>query len=215
MLDEEGNEVGTAQMNAHNNSRYIPAEAPAKADTPNISQESEQVSEQGNAPYTIAPAQYTTKKGKVLDMYLVRFADTLTKEQQRAAKELAKVENGWYDREQSGFMMRSEESAKQLADTILNNEYTVSDAQPVSMADIQALNNGDVLFTETQQTKGQETQHTQFKTEKEAKDYLVSIGYSPNRQYMNNPKNVAQDYIDEANYQMRKRSGRHAKQRLR
>ena len=135
MLDEEGNEVGTTQMNAHNNSRYSIAEAPVKAETPTITQESEQVSDQDNAPYTIAPAQYTTKKGKVLDMHLVKFAGTLTKEQQRAAKELAKAEKGWYDREQGGFMMRSEESAKQLADTILNNDDAVSDAQPVSLAD--------------------------------------------------------------------------------
>lgn len=153
MLDEEGNEVGTTQMNAHNNSRYSIAEAPVKAETPTISQDSEQVSDQDNAPYTIAPAQYTTKKGKVLDMHLVKFAGTLTKEQQRAAKELAKAEKGWYDREQGGFMMRSEESAKQLADTILGNEEAVSDAQPVSMTDIQALNNGDVLFTEPQQVE--------------------------------------------------------------
>ena len=153
MLDEEGNEVGTTQMNAHNNSRYSIAEAPVKAETPTISQESEQVSDQDNAPYTIAPAQYTTKKGKVLDMHLVKFAGTLTKEQQRAAKELAKADKGWYDREQGGFMMRSEESAKQLADTILNNDDAVSDAQPVSMTDIQALNNGDVLFTEPQQVE--------------------------------------------------------------
>lgn len=155
MLDEEGNEVGTTQMNAHNNSRYSLAEAPVKAETPTISQDSEQVSDQDNAPYTIAPAQYTTKKGKVLDMHLVKFAGTLTKEQQRAAKELAKADKGWYDREQGGFMMRSEESAKQLADTILNNDDAVSDAQPVSMTDIQALNNGDVLFTEPQQPKEQ------------------------------------------------------------
>ena len=152
-LDAEGNEVGTTTMNAHNNSRYSLAEAPVKAETPTISQESEQVSDQDNAPYTIAPAQYTTKKGKVLDMHLVKFAGTLTKEQQRAAKELAKADKGWYDREQGGFMMRSEESAKQLADTILNNDDAVSDAQPVSMTDIQALNNGDVLFTEPQQVE--------------------------------------------------------------
>lgn len=63
-----------------------PTEAPVKAETPTISQESEQISDQDNAPYTIAPAQYTTKKGKVLNMHLVKFTGTLTKEQQRAAK---------------------------------------------------------------------------------------------------------------------------------
>ena len=51
-----------------------------------------------------------------------------------------------------------------------------------------------------------ETQQTPFKTEQEAKDYLVSIGYDPDGLYMNNPKNEAQDYIDEANYQKEKRS---------
>ena len=153
ILDEEGNEVGTTTMNAHNNSRYSLAEAPVKSETPTISQDSEQVSDQDNAPYTIAPAQYTTKKGKVLDMHLVKFAGELTKEQQRAAKELAKADKGWYDREKGGFMMRSEDSAKQLAETIIGNEEAVSDAQPVSMTDIQALNNGDVLFTEPQQVE--------------------------------------------------------------
>ena len=136
-LDEEGNEVSTTQINAHNNARYSLAEV--KVETPTISQESEQVSDQDNAPYTINPTQYTTKKGKVLDMHLVKFAGTLTKEQQRAAKELAKAEKGWYDREQGGFMMRSEESAKHLADTILNNDDAVSDAQPVSLADTRKI----------------------------------------------------------------------------
>lgn len=152
-LDAEGNEVGTTTMNAHNNSRYSLAEAPVKAEIPTISQDSEQVSDQDNAPYTIAPAQYTTKKGKVLDMHLVKFAGTLTKEQQRAAKELAKAEKGWYDREQGGFMMRSEESAKQLAETISNDKEAVNNAQPVSIDDIKSVNNGDVLFTEPQQTQ--------------------------------------------------------------
>ena len=92
-----------------------------------------------NKQYTIEPAQYTTKKGKVLDMHLVKFAESLTKEQYRAAKELAKSEKGWYDREQGGFMMRSEESAKQLADTIFNNEDAVSDAQPISITDTRKI----------------------------------------------------------------------------
>ena len=130
-----GEQVQAAEAEVNTN----PIEAPVKAETPTISQKSEQVSDQDNAPYTIAPAQYTTKKGKVLDMHLVKFAGTLTKEQQRAAKELAKAEKGWYDREQGGFMMRSEESAKQLADTILNNDDVVSDAQPVSLADTRKI----------------------------------------------------------------------------
>lgn len=100
--------------------------------TPTISQKADQVD---NAAYAIAPSEYTTKKGKVLAMHFVKFNSTLTKEQQRAAKELAKANKGWYDTRQGGFMMRSEESAQQLAETILGNEEAVSDAQPISLVD--------------------------------------------------------------------------------
>ena len=89
--------------------------------------------------YTVTPAQYTNKRGKVLDMFLVTFAEPLSKEQQRAARELAKAEKGWYDRDKGGFMMRSEESARKLADTITGNEEAVSDAQPLSLADTRKL----------------------------------------------------------------------------
>ena len=92
------------------------------------------------AGFEITPAQYTTKRGKVLDMFLVKFAEPLSKEQQRAAQELAKAEKGWYDREKEGFMMRSEDSARNLADTVTGNEETVSDAQPLSLADMRQGN---------------------------------------------------------------------------
>lgn len=97
-----------------------------------------------DAPYTITPAQYITKRGKVLDMQLVEFQSELRKEVQKHVSMFAKEMKGWWDREKHGFMMRSEEDAKRLA------EYAV-DAQgqpPISMLDIQALNDGDVLFTE-------------------------------------------------------------------
>ena len=68
-------------------------------------------------------------------MRLLKFGNELSKEQQRAAKELAKAEKGWYDREQRGFMMRSDESARRLADTILGDTDAVSDAQPISLED--------------------------------------------------------------------------------
>ena len=86
--------------------------------------------------YAIEPAQYTTKRGRVLDMFLVKFTEQLGKEQQRAAREIAKAEKGWYDRDKGGFMMRSEESARRLADTVTGDEEAVSDAQPLSLADI-------------------------------------------------------------------------------
>lgn len=103
-----------------------------------------------NAPeaeFEITPAQYTTKRGKVLDMHLVKFDKPLTKEQQRAAKELAKAEKGWYDRDKDGFMMRSEESARKLADTITENEEAVSDAQPLSIADTRKLEEPEAIGT--------------------------------------------------------------------
>ena len=99
------------------------------------------------AGFEIAPAQYTTKRGKVLDMHLVKFDKPLTKEQQRAAKELAKAEKGWYDRDKDGFMMRSEESARKLADTITENEEAVSDAQPLSIADTRKLEEPEAIGT--------------------------------------------------------------------
>lgn len=106
-----------------------------------------------NVPYSIEPAQYTTKRGKVLDMHLVKFTEPLSKEQQRVAKEFAKAAKGWYDAKQGGFMMRTEESAQELADTILNNSEAVEDAQPVSMDDVKAVNDGDIAFSEPKQAK--------------------------------------------------------------
>lgn len=103
------------------------------------------------ATYTIEPAQYTTKRGKVLDMHFVKFADTLSKEQFRAAKELAKAERGWYDAKQGGFMMRSEESAKQLAETVVGNKEAVADAQPVSLADINKVTEQQPQAGETEE----------------------------------------------------------------
>ena len=105
---------------------------------------SEEATAPTDAPYTITPAQYITKRGKVLDMQLVEFPSELRKEVQKHVSMFAKEMKGWWDREKHGFMMRSEEDAKRLA------EYAV-DAQgqpPISMLDIQALNDGDVLFTE-------------------------------------------------------------------
>lgn len=105
---------------------------------------SEEATAPTDAPYTITPAQYITKRGKVLDMQLVEFQSELRKEAQKHVSMFAKEMKGWWDREKHGFMMRSEEDAKRLA------EYAV-DAQgqpPISMLDIQALNDGDVLFTE-------------------------------------------------------------------
>ena len=78
-------------------------------------------SSETNNTYTIEPAQYVTKRGKVLDMFLVKFPEPLTKERQQAAKETAKSEKGWYDHKRGGFMMRTEESTRKLAETTTGN----------------------------------------------------------------------------------------------
>lgn len=87
--------------------------------------------------YTIAPAQYTTKRGKVLDMQLVKFANELSMEQQRAAAAMAKEMKGWYDRAQGGFLMRSEEDARKLAEAVAENGEQLADAAPLSVSDLQ------------------------------------------------------------------------------
>lgn len=122
----------------------VKKETVAVATTPVKVEQSANTQAAENEAYTIEPAQYTTKRGKVLDMQLVKFQSELRKEVQKHVSMFAKEMKGWWDREKHGFMMRSEEDAKRLA------EYAV-DAQgqpPISMLDIQAVNDGDVLFTE-------------------------------------------------------------------
>lgn len=99
-------------------------------------------------PYTIEPAQYTTKKGKVLDMHLVKFNVELRKGVTKNAYSVAKSLKGWWDKDKGGFMMRSEADAKQLA------EY-VADAQsqePVSMETMKDVSDGNISFSEPQGT---------------------------------------------------------------
>lgn len=92
--------------------------------------------------YTITPTQYTNKKGKTSDMYLVKFNHELSKEEKVAAKtfiseplaEGKRTPRGWYDREQVGYMVRSEEAAKQLGD-MMADEVAVADQQPVTVKD--------------------------------------------------------------------------------
>lgn len=86
--------------------------------------------------YTVEPAKYTTKRGKVLDMQLVKFADELG-EKQSAAVSLAKSLKGWYDKKQGGFMMRSIEDAKKLTDAVLGEDSeALEDAKPLSLQDM-------------------------------------------------------------------------------
>lgn len=104
----------------------------------------EETTESIDTPYTITPAQYTTKRGKVLDMHLVKFNNELRDTVRKHTTMFAKQLKGWWDKEKQGFMMRSKEDAERLA------EYA-TDAQsqpPVSMSDIQAVNDGNVQFAE-------------------------------------------------------------------
>lgn len=92
--------------------------------------------------YTITPTQYTNKKGKTSDMYLVKFNHELSKEEKAAAKtfiseplaEGKRTPRGWYDREQEGYMVRSEDAAKQLGD-MMSDENAVADEQPLTVQD--------------------------------------------------------------------------------
>lgn len=97
-----------------------------------------------DAAYTITPAQYTTKRGKVLDMHLVKFNDELRDTVRKHTTMFAKQLKGWWDKEKQGFMMRSKEDAERLA------EYATDAQPPVSMSDIQAVNDGNVQFAEPQ-----------------------------------------------------------------
>ena len=72
--------------------------------------------------YSIVPAQYTTKRGKVLDMQLVTFDRELSKDELTAARTLARELKGWYDRDQRGFMMRSEEDAIALVNDVMGQQ---------------------------------------------------------------------------------------------
>lgn len=87
--------------------------------------------EESKTPYLITPSKYTTKKGKELSMHLVTFGKELSKEQYKAAKEIAKSDKGWYDSKKGGFMMRSEASAKDLAERVVSEGAApIAEAQP-------------------------------------------------------------------------------------
>lgn len=114
----------------------------------NYAHNSEEIMHVDNKPaessekYTITPTQYTNKKGKTSDMYLVKFNHELSKEEKAAAKtfiseplaEGKRTPRGWYDREQEGYMVRSEDTAKQLGD-MMSDEVAVADEQPLTVQD--------------------------------------------------------------------------------
>ena len=110
-----------------------------------------------DAAYTITPAQYTTKRGKVLDMHLVKFNNELRDTVRKHTTMFAKQLKGWWDKGKQGFMMRSKEDAERLA------EYA-TDAQsqpPLSLSDLSEVNDGNVQFSEPQQQKATKQEERQ------------------------------------------------------
>lgn len=110
-----------------------------------------------DAAYTITQAQYTTKRGKVLDMHLVKFNNKLRDTVRKHITMFAKQLKGWWDKEKQGFMMRSKEDAERLA------EYA-TDAQsqpPLSLSDLSEVNDGNVQFSEPQQQKATKQEEKQ------------------------------------------------------
>ena len=113
--------------------------ATAEAETNENGQESK-------ASYTIASTSYTNKKGKTSPMHLVTFGRDLSKDEIRAGKELAKDSRGWYDKEKGGFMMRSEEAAKELAETLMKgDEEIIKDSQPLSIENVRKFSDTNDL----------------------------------------------------------------------
>lgn len=99
---------------------------------------------ESSEPYTITPATYTNKKGKETPMHRISFSRELTKEEESAVKKFASEKTGegrfspargWKDRENGGWLFRTEEDARKAAGLIGNDE-AVADAQPLSREDI-------------------------------------------------------------------------------
>jgi len=108
-----------------------------------LSADKQAESAESSEPYTITPTTYTNKKGKTSDVHLVKFNRELTAEEKAALDtfvreplaECKKTSRGWYDRKQGGYMMRSEEAARQLGE-MLGNEEAVADVQPMTAEEL-------------------------------------------------------------------------------
>lgn len=118
-------------------------DSPSDRKVNTLSADKQTESAESSEPYTITPTTYTNKKGKTSDVHLVKFNRELTAEQKAALNTFArepltegkKTSRGWYDRKQGGYMMRSEEAARQLAEMI-GNEEAVADAQPMTAEEL-------------------------------------------------------------------------------
>jgi|GEM_PF-1531786 len=97
-----------------------------------------------NDSVNIEPATYTTKAGKTLNMFRVNPGRELSKDEWRAVSKFLKDNRGWKDRENGGFMVRTEENANELAN-LLRDADAMSEARPVSLTEMQQL--GSVSVT--------------------------------------------------------------------
>ena len=172
-------------------------------------------SEQGNAEksaiepefeakYQISPKPYTTKKGKVLDMQLVKFADELKdKVIWTNARQLAKDLKGWWSREDGGFLMRDAETAQQLADTVLS-QIGNNDAMEQQLRDERLSLSDMALATDEAQNveavdAQQEAEALTQQPPQEAQGSMADNGYGANNIL------VSRDRYEELKERMRKK----------
>jgi len=156
--DEKGNYTGS----------YFMYEGKRYSDLMEVVEQIDNSDELSNAEASITPTQYTTKRGKVLDLQLVKFAEELTKEQQKAARELAKGMKGWWSSQDGGYLMRSAEDAQRLVDAMSSKE-AVTDAHPLTLTDMATVS--DVAQQTKEETAPEEvkTKEQQAPTTKEGK----------------------------------------------
>lgn len=101
---------------------------------------------------TIEPAQYTRKDGKTIDMFRVNPGRELSHEEWSAVSKFLKEKRGWKDRENGGFMVRSEEDARALAD-LVSDDKAMNEARPVSLTDMQQLGSVSIDTSEVEAPK--------------------------------------------------------------
>ena len=115
-----------SQRDAVSNANGGPKEIQSgRTDEAEVAASELQESVSSKSGYTIEQAQYTTKRGKVLNMQLVKFDRELTKEEFRKAKELAKSLKGWWDSKQGGFMMRSKDDAMAIVNATPSKDENI------------------------------------------------------------------------------------------
>lgn len=111
-----------------------------------LSAENQEKVSESSRPYSITPAQYTTKRGKVLDMQLVTLHDELSKDEFRSANAFAKSLKGWYDAKERGFLMRSKDDARALVETVIQEEDAVAKPEAVETDKKNTSPTGEDIF---------------------------------------------------------------------